>query len=33
MVSSFPIGVVAGIVPFNFPMNLAAHKIAPAIAT
>ncbi len=33
IVSSFPIGVVAGIVPFNFPMNLAAHKIAPAIAT
>lgn len=29
----FPVGVVAGIVPFNFPLNLAAHKIAPALAT
>lgn len=28
----FPIGLVAGISPFNFPLNLAAHKIAPAIA-
>lgn len=28
----FPIGVVAGISPFNFPLNLAVHKIAPAIA-
>lgn len=28
----FPIGLVAGISPFNFPMNLAVHKIAPAIA-
>src|SRR6266850_1530849 len=28
----FPIGVVAGITPFNFPLNLTAHKIAPAIA-
>ena len=28
----FPIGVVAGITPFNFPLNLAVHKIAPAIA-
>ncbi len=28
----FPIGVVAAISPFNFPLNLAAHKIAPAIA-
>ena len=26
-------GVVAGISPFNFPLNLVAHKIAPAIAT
>ncbi len=32
MVKYFPIGLVAGISPFNFPMNLAAHKIAPAIA-
>jgi glyceraldehyde-3-phosphate dehydrogenase (NADP+) len=32
LVKYFPIGVVAGISPFNFPMNLAVHKIAPAIA-
>ena len=31
-VKHFPIGLVAGISPFNFPMNLAVHKIAPAIA-
>jgi hypothetical protein len=30
--SLFPVGVVSMIVPFNFPVNLAAHKIAPAIA-
>ena len=28
----YPIGPVAGISPFNFPLNLAAHKVAPAIA-
>ena len=28
----FPVGVVAGITPFNAPFNLACHKIAPAIA-
>ncbi len=28
-----PIGPVSGISPFNFPLNLTAHKIAPAIAT
>ncbi len=28
-----PVGVVAAITPFNFPLNLPAHKIAPAIAT
>jgi glyceraldehyde-3-phosphate dehydrogenase (NADP+) len=28
----FPIGVIAAITPFNFPLNLVAHKIAPAIA-
>jgi acyl-CoA reductase-like NAD-dependent aldehyde dehydrogenase len=27
-----PIGVVAGISPFNFPLNLVAHKLAPALA-
>ena len=28
----FPVGLVAGIAPFNFPLNLAVHKIAPAMA-
>lgn len=28
-----PIGVIAAITPFNFPMNLVAHKIGPAIAS
>jgi glyceraldehyde-3-phosphate dehydrogenase (NADP+) len=28
----FPVGPVAAITPFNFPLNLAAHKLAPAIA-
>ena len=28
----FPIGPVAAISPFNFPLNLAAHKISPALA-
>lgn len=32
IVNYFPVGLVAGIAPFNFPMNLAVHKIAPAIA-
>jgi len=32
-VKYFPVGIVAGISPFNFPLNLAVHKIAPAIAT
>jgi acyl-CoA reductase-like NAD-dependent aldehyde dehydrogenase len=27
-----PVGVVAAIAPFNFPLNLVAHKVAPAIA-
>jgi acyl-CoA reductase-like NAD-dependent aldehyde dehydrogenase len=27
-----PIGVVGAISPFNFPLNLVAHKIAPALA-
>ena len=27
-----PIGVVAAITPFNFPINLAAHKLGPAFA-
>jgi acyl-CoA reductase-like NAD-dependent aldehyde dehydrogenase len=32
MVRKFPIGPVAAIAPFNFPLNLAMHKIAPAFA-
>lgn len=32
IVRYFPIGIVGGIAPFNFPMNLAVHKLAPAIA-
>ncbi|HEU0163722.1 MAG TPA: aldehyde dehydrogenase family protein, partial [Thermomicrobiales bacterium] len=32
VVRRFPIGPVAGISPFNFPLNLALHKVAPAIA-
>jgi acyl-CoA reductase-like NAD-dependent aldehyde dehydrogenase len=32
IVKYFPVGLVAGITPFNFPMNLGVHKIAPAIA-
>ncbi|HZZ42499.1 MAG TPA: aldehyde dehydrogenase family protein [Tepidisphaeraceae bacterium] len=28
-----PVGIVAAITPFNFPLNLAAHKVAPAIAS
>jgi acyl-CoA reductase-like NAD-dependent aldehyde dehydrogenase len=27
-----PLGVIAGISPFNFPLNLVAHKVAPALA-
>jgi acyl-CoA reductase-like NAD-dependent aldehyde dehydrogenase len=33
IVRRFPIGPIAGISPFNFPLNLALHKIAPAIAS
>lgn len=32
VVRRFPIGPIAGISPFNFPLNLALHKIAPAVA-
>ncbi len=28
----FPVGPVLGITPFNFPLNLVAHKVAPALA-
>lgn len=32
VVKRFPIGPVLAITPFNFPLNLSAHKVAPAIA-
>lgn len=33
LVRRFPIGVIYGMTPFNFPLNLVLHKVAPAIAT
>lgn len=30
--SRVPVGLVAAITPFNFPLNLVAHKVAPALA-
>ena len=33
LVRRFPIGVILGITPFNFPLNLVAHKVAPCLAT
>ncbi len=32
LVRRFPVGPVFAITPFNFPLNLVAHKVAPAIA-
>ncbi|GMH42860.1 hypothetical protein BSKO_10779 [Bryopsis sp. KO-2023] len=32
IVKGFPIGPISMISPFNFPLNLAAHKVAPALA-
>src|SRR6201998_608304 len=32
LVQRFPVGPVLAITPFNFPLNLAAHKVAPALA-
>ncbi|RAS75533.1 aldehyde dehydrogenase family protein [Priestia endophytica] len=32
MVRRLPIGVISAITPFNFPLNLALHKLAPAFA-
>ncbi len=32
LVRRFPIGPVLAITPFNFPLNLVAHKLAPALA-
>jgi len=33
VIRRFPLGVIGGITPFNFPLNLVAHKVAPAIAS
>jgi len=33
IVRRFPVGPIATVTPFNFPLNLVAHKWAPAIAT
>jgi glyceraldehyde-3-phosphate dehydrogenase (NADP+) len=33
IIRRFPLGIVMGISPFNFPLNLVAHKVAPAIAS
>jgi len=33
LIQNFPIGVCAFVTPFNFPLNLAMHKVAPALAT
>jgi len=32
-IQRFPRGPVVGIAPFNFPLNLVAHKVAPALAS
>jgi acyl-CoA reductase-like NAD-dependent aldehyde dehydrogenase len=32
LIRRVPLGPVAGITPFNFPLNLVAHKVAPALA-
>ena len=32
VVKYFPLGIVLGIAPFNYPLNLSCHKLAPAIA-
>lgn len=32
VVHRFPVGPISAITPFNFPLNLLAHKVAPAIA-
>jgi glyceraldehyde-3-phosphate dehydrogenase (NADP+) len=33
IIRRFPVGPILGITPFNFPLNLVAHKMAPAIAS
>ena len=32
IVERFPLGPIAAIAPFNFPLNLVTHKVAPALA-
>ena len=32
MIRRVPLGPITGITPFNFPLNLVAHKVAPALA-
>lgn len=32
LVRRFPLGVIVGITPFNFPLNLVCHKVGPALA-
>jgi glyceraldehyde-3-phosphate dehydrogenase (NADP+) len=32
LVRRFPLGPIAAITPFNFPLNLVGHKVAPALA-
>lgn len=32
LVRRFPLGVISAITPFNFPLNLVAHKVAPGMA-
>lgn len=33
IVKRFPLGLILGITPWNFPINLVAHKISPALAS
>ena len=33
VIRRFPIGPILGITPFNFPLNLVGHKVAPALAS